>query len=258
MSNQIAIGSPAFSFEVMKHHPFFGFDSKPALAPPSSIRQFRGKEDLFYVILFLFMVFALLKRAFPKYFSDMFRLVFRTTLKQRQVREQLIQTPLPGLLLNIFFILVGGFYIAFLLSHYHINPVGNFWLLALYCALGITAIYFIKFTGLKFSGWLFNMETAAGSYIFIIFIINKMLGIILLPFLLLLAFTTGNIYTSSLTLSWVLIAGLLIYRFILTYGAVRNEVKVNPFHFFLYLLAFEIAPLLLVYKGLLLFFRISA
>jgi len=215
-----------------------------------------GKELLFYVIIFLLILFGLLKRTFPKYFSDLFRLVFRTTLKQRQVREQLIQTPLPALMLNIFFFLVGGFYLGFILRYYNLDPTGNTWLLILYCILGIAAIYFVKYVGLKFSGWLFNMEGAAESYTFIIFLINKMLGMALLPFVILLAFSTGALYNVSLTLSWVLIAGLLVYRFILTYTAIRNEVKVNPFHFFLYVIAFEIVPLLLVYKGLLLFFRI--
>jgi hypothetical protein len=79
----------------------------------------------------------------------------------------------------------------------------------------------------------------------------------LLPFLILLAFSEGNLYVVSFTLSWGLVACLLLYRFILTYAAIRNQVKVNPFHFFLYLIAFEIAPLLLVYKGLLLFFGIT-
>ena len=188
----------------------------------------------------------------------MFRLVFKTTLKQRQVREQLIQTPFPGLMLNIFFVIVAGFYIAFVLNHFGLNPVNNVWLLFLYSSIGVMAIYFTKYVGLKFSGWLFNGEQAANSYIFIIFIINKMLGIVLLPFLVLLAFTTGDLYTISLSLSWILIAGLLVYRFILTYSAIRNEVKVNPFHFILYILAFEVAPLLLVYKGLLMFLRINS
>jgi hypothetical protein len=118
-------------------------------------------------------------------------------------------------------------------------------------------VYFIKFVGLKISGWLFNMEEAAHSYIFIVFVVNKMIGILLLPFIVIIAFTTGDIYSIAFTLSWCLIGALLIYRFILTYTAVRNQVKVNPFHFFLYLCAFEIAPLLLIYKGLLLFFSLS-
>jgi hypothetical protein len=60
-----------------------------------------------------------------------------------------------------------------------------------------------------------------------------MIGILLLPFLLILAFSTGDVYSIGLTVSWCLVAALLAYRFILTYGAVRNQVKVNPFHFFL-------------------------
>jgi len=44
---------------------------------------------------------------------------------------------------------------------------------------------------------------------------------------------------------------MLFYRFIISYRPVRSEIKVNRFHFFLYLCAFEIAPLLLIYKVLL-------
>jgi Domain of unknown function (DUF4271) len=225
---------------------------------PGKVRTVTGKEWLFYALLLLFFIFAILRRAFSKYFTDLFRLFFKTTMKQRQIREQLMQTPLPSLLLNGFFIASGAFYISFLLQHFAVNPLGNFWILLLYCGMGLSVAYFVKFAGLKICGWLFNMEEAADSYIFIVFIVNKMIGILLLPFLLVLAFSLGNIYTAGLTLSWCLIGGLLVYRFILTYAAVRNQVKVNLFHFFLYLCAFEIAPLLLVYKALLIFFNQTA
>jgi hypothetical protein len=200
----------------------------------------------------------MLRQIFPKYFNDLFRLFFRTTIKQLQVREQLMQTPLPSLLLNIFFVVSAGLYISFLLQHTRLKPIDNFWLMSFYCMLGLSIIYFIKFLGLKLSGWLFNIREAADSYVFIVFVINKMIGLLLLPFLIMLAFSQDNIYSVSLTLSVVLIAGLLGYRFILAYATIRNQVKVNPFHFFLYFCAFEIAPLLLIYRGLLLFFHITA
>jgi hypothetical protein len=115
-------------------------------------------------------------------------------------------------------------------------------------------IYFIKFIGLKFTGWLFNIRGAADSYIFVVFIINKVIGIFLLPFLVLLTFTQGDAYKVVMVLSWCGIGVLFIYRFLLTYASIRNQVRFNPFHFFLYLCAFEIAPLLLIYKALLFFF----
>lgn len=245
--------------EVLSHHPYFGFSAKPVRGKQDiSKRHFAGKEWLFYLLVLLLIAYGLLKMLFPKYLSNLFRLFFRTTIKQRQIKEQLMQTTLPSLLLNGYFVICAGLYLAFLLQYFQMNSVGNFWLLMVYCWGGLSVVYFIKFAGLKITGWLFNMEEAADSYIFIVFVVNKMLGILLLPFLVLLAFTSGDLYLTSLALSWCLVGGLIIYRFILTYSAVRNQVKVNPFHFILYICAFEIAPLLLIYKGLLLFFRITA
>ena len=243
------------SREIMDHHPWFGFSAPATYPGADNERVAQGKDMLFYVLVFLFMVYALLKTAFPKYFNDLYRLFFRTTLKQRQISEQLIQTPLPSLLLNGFFVVSAGMYLCFLLGHYKLDPTGNFWLLFLYCTAGLSAVYLVKFVGLKISGWVFNMREATDSYIFIIFIINKMLGILVLPFLVLMAFTSGDVYSVSVTLSLLMVAGLLGYRFVLTYATIRNQVSVNPFHFFIYLLAFEIAPLLLIYKGLLVFFN---
>lgn len=243
--------------QLLQHHPYFGFGKTPSVIH-SEIKRFTGKEMLFYILILLLLTYAFVRQSFPKYFNDLFRLFFRTTIKQRQISEQLMQTPLPSLVLNGFFVVTGGLYINFLLQHYRITPVDNFWLLTLYCALGLSVIYFLKFVGLRVSGWVFDMQEAANSYIFVVFVVNKIIGIFLLPFLIMLAFMKGSAYSVALVLSWVGVGGLLLYRLVLTYAAVRNQVKVNPFHFFLYLCAFEIAPLLLIYKALLVLFRQTA
>lgn len=250
--------SEELSWEIMQRHPYFDFAAAPEFREVSAKKVFNGKEWLFYAIVFLIIVFSLLRLAFPKYFNDLFRLFFRRTLNQMQVREQLVQTPLPSLLLNIFFFVTGGFYITLILESYNLNFTGNFWLLMFYCILGLSVIYSVKFLGLKLTGWVFGMQEAAESYSFIVFIVNKMIGILILPFLVLLSFSRERVYTVSFTLSLIIIGAILFYRFVMTYGVVRNQVKVNPFHFFIYLLAFEIVPLLLIYKLLLVFFTISA
>jgi len=243
-------------WQILDHHPYFGFGfkAKPVIVAEGEVRQVYGKEILFYSLVLLLIIFALLRQTFPKYFNDLFRLFFRNTLKVRQISEQLVQTPLPSILLNGFFVISAGLYLTFLIEYFQISPVDNFWILFAYCVTGLSVAYFVKFIGLKISGWLFNAGEAANSYIFIVFIINKMIGILLLPFLILLAFSTNNLFSISLTLSWILIGAMLIYRIVLTYSVVRNQVKVSPFHFFLYFLAFEVIPLLLVYKALLVYF----
>ena len=215
---------------------------------------FTGKEYLFYYLIFLLILFGLLRRAFAKYFYDLFRVFFKTTLKQRQTQEQLLQSSLASVFMNSFFVLSAGLYVNFLLQYFQLVISDNFWLQYAYCAGALAAIYLVKYVGLKITGWLFNVSNATDSYIFIVFIINKMLGIFLLPFLLLLAFANDPLYGSAMVISWLGIGLLLIYRFILSYGALRKEVKLNSFHFILYILGFEVIPLLLIYKLLLLIF----
>ena len=239
--------------QILQRHPYFNFNARAA-SFRSDKKQFQGKELLFYVITVLVIVFALLRLAFSKYFNDLLRVFFRTTLKQRQIKEQLIQTPLPSLMFNVFFVASAGLYLNFLLHYFKFVPFANFWLLYLYCCMGLSIIYLVKYVGLVICGWLFNMRKAADSYIFIVFIINKIIGISLLPFIVLLGLTEGVIYAVALVMSWCCVGGLLLYRFILGFAAIRNEVRFNLFHFFLYLCAFEIAPLLLIYKLLLFFF----
>jgi hypothetical protein len=243
----------AITGEIFSHHPWMGFTARPE-TNYSARRIFHGKEIYFYIIIALLLLFAILRNAFSKYFNDLFRVFFRTTLKQRQIREQLMQSPLPSLLMNAFFVLSGGLYMALVLDHYGKNPAASVWELALYCSAGIAAAYFVKFIGLRILGSIFGIGQAVTSYIFIVFIINKMVGILVLPFIVLLAFTTGSLQQGALTLSFILLIGMLIYRFILTFAAIRNQIKVNPFHFLIYVGAFEVAPLILVYRALLLYF----
>jgi len=217
-------------------------------------KVFSGKEYLFYYLIFLFILFGLLRRAFAKYFYDLFRVFFKTTLKQRQTQEQLLQSSLASVFMNSFFVLSTGLYLNFILQYFHFVISESFWLQYVYCIGGLAAIYLVKFIGLKITGWLFNVSNTTDSYIFIVFIINKMLGIFVLPFLLLLAFANDPLYSYAMFISWLGLGLLLIYRFILSYSAVRKEVKLNSFHFILYILGFEVIPLLLIYKLLLIIF----
>jgi hypothetical protein len=218
-------------------------------------KKFNGEEILFYSLVALLIFYAIIKLLFPKYFTDLFRVYFRTTLKQTQVREQLLQTPLPSLLLNGFFIITGGMYAAFLVQHFKLAPKFGFWQLWLYCGILLSIIYMMKYAGVWIAGWLFNRSDAASAYIFIVFMTNKILGIIVLPFLVLLAFGTAAIYPFALIVSITAVACLFLYRFYLSVGIIRSQAHVNLLHFFLYLFAFEALPLLILFKWVMMFLK---
>ncbi|MBO9570973.1 MAG: DUF4271 domain-containing protein [Chitinophagaceae bacterium] len=235
---------------LVAHHPYFNFDGQPERLIIQERNTENNNEGIFYFIISLVVYIALMRLIFYKYISTMFTLFFRSTLRQQQLREQMLQARLPSLLMNIFFVVVFGTYFALLAQHFNLSHK-DFWQILLTAIVIIAIIYVGKFLVLNILGWIFGIGNASDAYLFIVFMINKMMAIFLLPFVVLLAFPTPYIVTVVLTLSYILIGGMFIYRFIISYRPVRNEIKLSRLHFFLYLCAFEIAPLLLIYKVLL-------
>jgi len=227
-------------------HPFFRF-SDP-LRYSITLKKWQGKEAMFYSIIALLILFALIKNGFGRYLAGLFKTYFRTAVNRKQVKEQLLQNPLPSLLLNLFFVLSTGMFLTMLLQYFKMGLEFNFWWLYLYCMLGLTSIYFVKFISLKFFGWIFQVSEFTDAYIFIVFTTNKVIGIMLLPFLVVLAFTWGLVNQAAMTLGVMIVFALIAYRFFLSYISIRQQLRINFFHFLLYLLAFEIIPLLLINK----------
>lgn len=221
----------------------------PAL--PEEIHRPNSKDSLFYLIVAILFFFASIRISFEKYFQNLLTLFFRVSLRQQQIREQVLQTPLPSLLLNILFVISAGLYACFLLHYSRWGAGINFWVLYLNCMGLLAAIYLVKFVVLKFIGWVFSISRATDIYIFIVFLVNKMLGIFLLPFLIVIIFSGQEWREVFITISLAMVFVLWAYRVLASYGPVRNEIKLTPFYFFLYLCAFEMAPLLLIYKVLL-------
>lgn len=244
----IVVQPPYIRFDTIlyKQHPYFKIENPIRFIAPKRVWQ--GKDALFYACIGLLLFFAFIRNAFPRYLQDLFRLFFRTTLKQRQVKEQMMASPLPSLLLNILFLLSGGLFITLLLQYYGLGEPYGFWQLLLYAAAGLGVIYLGKFITLKLCGWLFRLSEATDSYTFIVFSTNKVLGITWLPFIILIVFTDGLSRQLFITAALIVTGGLFLYRFFLSYATIHKGIKLHPFHFILYLCAFEIAPLLLINK----------
>ncbi|MBS1660932.1 MAG: DUF4271 domain-containing protein [Bacteroidetes bacterium] len=245
-------GPPAsvFWMKVLASNPYFNFTGTPVIQA-FEIHRANSKDSLFYLIIGILFYFALVRVFFEKYFNNLMTLFFRVSLRQQQIREQVLQTPLPSLLLNILFIISAGLYACFLLHYSKIGAGIRFWRLYLYCMLLLSAVYLVKFVVLKFIGWVFSISRATDIYIFVVFLVNKMLGIFLLPFLIIITFSGETVREIFITISLAMVFVLWAYRMLAGYRPVRNEIKLTPFYFFLYLCAFEIAPLLLIYKVLL-------
>ena len=209
---------------------------------------------MFYLLLLVVLFLAFLRLFFERYFNNLFRVFFNTSLRQSQLTDQLLQAKQVSLFFNILFAVSGGLYVYFLLHHFQwikdkqpISTIGV-------CVLAVATIYFVKYISLKFTGWLTGYKDAANTYLFVIFLINKILGILLIPFIIVIAFAAGFLQYPAVLVSFLLIGLMFLLRFLRSYGLLRKEIKVSRFHFFIYIAGVEVMPLLLIYKALMVLF----
>lgn len=236
---------------VMANHSLLKGKAAP-VAYVTQPRQVHSKDLAFYILFFLVGFLGLLRFIYARYFDNLFRVFFNTSLRQNQLTDQLLQAKLPSLLFNVLFVFSAGLFFYFLLRHFHFFGMPLNLLLMAICVAGVTVIYFGKFALLSFTGWLTGYQSTTNTYVFVIFLINKIMAVMLLPFSIVLIFSEGTLLDVAAYGGIMLVAFLLILRFFRSYGLLQQQLSISRPHFFLYLIGVEILPLFLIYKTVLL------
>jgi len=205
------------------------------------------KDLLFYLIIGLLLLYGLINNLYPQYFLKLFGQFSQSSIREIQNREQLVQNSFASLISNIGFVLSFSLMATLLIFNNHLLPI-SFWLVLLYICIFFTLLYLGKFICLQLMGYVFNARELVNTYIFVVFMINKVLGILLIPFVLMLAFSKPVFYSIAIGAGAILTVLLFLYRYLFTLTSVRSKLHISSFHFFLYLCAFEILPLLILYK----------
>lgn len=173
-------------------------------------------------------------------------------MRQGQLTDQLLQAKLPSLFFNIVSVISGGLFIYFLLQYFKLLHANQPLKIIGICIVSLAIIYFIKFIILKFIGWVTSSKEITNTYIFIIFLINKILGILLVPFVIVMAFSTLVLVKAAAIIALLLTALMFLMRFYRSYGLLHHQLNFNRLHFCIYIIGIEILPVLLIYKGLIL------
>jgi hypothetical protein len=233
------------SFKKLMTHPYLPMQTKPSFRI-NELRIAPNYDGRFYLIIGMLFYLAFIKVTFPKYFSNVFQLIFQSPVRQKQTREQLQQNNLASLFSNILFILNASIFVSLI-------AVKNAWVdVSLYACIAYSAaifagLYLFKFLFLWFSGWLFSQTEAIGNYSFIVFLTNKVMGVFLIPVILLLAFSPLSVQDFAYNSAIIVISILFVYRYLVSFSIVRASLKVSAFHFFLYLCTCEVLPMLVLY-----------
>ncbi len=232
--------------EILKENIFLN-SSTSTVSVIQSPRNYIPKDLVFYLLALILLFLGILKIVWPRYFSNLVRVFFNTSLRQGQLTDQLLQAKLPSMLFNIFFIVIGGWYIYLLLNYFGKATYNNWNVLAI-CIAGLFLVYVAKFCTLKFAGWLTGYVEESETYIFIVFLINKIIAICLVPIVVIIPFSMPGLVNVAVLISYIIIVLMFIMRFFRSYGLLQSKLKVSGFHFLLYIVGVELLPLLLIYK----------
>ena len=205
------------------------------------------KDVLFYAIIALIFLYSFLIQIAPQYIAKLFSQFSQSSLRMMQNREQLLQNSLASFIMNIGFVVSFSLMTTLVIFNAHLLPI-NFWEGFFYMCLFFLGLYFGKYICLTIAGYIFNTNELVQTYICVVFMINKVLGILFIPFIGILAFAKPFLHPFAIWGAGLLVVLLILYRYLFSLTSVRNKLHVSSFHFFLYLCAFEVIPLLILYK----------
>lgn len=214
-------------------------------------RPYKDKSGDFLLLLLLVAVVGIFRFSNPTYFRNLFKAFRNQTLSTRQLKEQLKQDSAAGLVMDLIFCFSIGLYLFYAIEHLHRSKI-----LTLYApfiiipglVLLFIAIYLFRFLFLRFTGWVFNISEITDNYTFNVFLINKVMGILIIPFTVILAFGEGPWVQVTLFLSLVLIGILFLNRYLRSGVVFGYFIKFSKFHFFMYLCASELLPIAILVK----------
>jgi len=149
------------------------------------------------------------------------------------------------LLLYIIFFINAGIFIYLLLNKYTNYSSG---VIYVYCLLGVILLYLLRHFLLYALGYIFPISKEVNIYNFSIQVNNNLLGLVLIPLNLIVAFGPTSLSIAFIYISLITVVFFYVIRSVRGLLLAAPYIQKHIFHFFLYLCAFEIIPILLCMK----------
>jgi len=239
--------SPAFvqnNVDLWKTH-----ELKPVHQSPQKLTD-SNPDWLFLVLILVLGVLTYLRVFYRKNFFQIIAACFNNNLTNQIVRDENLLMQRASVMLNVTFSIVAAslIYLISIRYDWSLDGMGTGFVRFVFLALMVSAAYTVKFFVLRFCAFLFNLSREMATYTFNIFIINNLLGLVLIPIVALILF--GNLLgATALIYLAVGVAGIAyLYRIGRGILIATNYPGFSAFYLFLYLCALEIAPLLVLVK----------
>jgi len=248
-ADSLAVATAGMESQPRPFDLYKGHELKPVHQAPMEINDVKP-DWLFLILVLLIALLAYMKIFYSKFLNRMLVAVFNNHLTNQIVRDESLLVQRASIILSVLFNVAAALllYIISIRDDWSLGGMGPGFLRFLFLALLVSMVLAFKFVVLKICGYLFHHERETAAYIFNIFLINNLLGLILIPFVALMVF--GQIVGLSILIKAAVVVAAVAYLYRLFRGVLIgfSVPSVSLFYLFLYLCALEIAPLSVLIK----------
>lgn len=229
---------------------FYGSHELKVIHNGPQLLERNTPDWIFPLLVLILAAFAWLRAYYNKYFMQIFTAFFNNNLTNQIVRDENILLQRASVLLNIVFNLVAALFLYLISIHFNwfLFGIGTGFSRYIFFTIIVSAVYTIKFLILKICGFLFKVDKEMSAYIFNIFLINNVLGILLIPMVVLLVFSVSINATGIIYFSLILAVLAFFYRLARGLSVGVASPVASLYYLFLYLCALEFAPLVVLIK----------
>jgi hypothetical protein len=216
---------------------------------PSHDAQYHITPDWFlYISLFLLIVLAWIKLVYDRFILGVFSALANFQLSQKLYNDPgIVQKRVSQSLLIIYFI-SGGLFLYELTEYFNVKilPYKGIKLFLSFSFI-LILLALVRYIIMSLTGYFFDKQKLFSAYLFQHFLNNKVLGIILIPIALGIAYSRDLFLDILVYFSLVIVAIGLIMKMIRAVQFIFKNV-ISLFYLILYLCILEILPVLVIIK----------
>ena len=222
--------------------------TEKAFGPIIAKRERLKLEWIFYSFLALFLLLGFIRYVWKDYFDKVFLVYFNRGFILRQKKDLMMLWNLPSMMLNLLFVLSCGFFLFFGMGSNYILTGSDRWQVMIFILFVVMVVYGFKYFFLQFMGWMFRQKEVFDNYSFIVFLNNKIMGVLMLISSFVMAFSSPSSYQSIFTFVLYLIGLLFIIRLFNAFRIFAVQAKAGIFNFLLAFISVELLPTAILLK----------
>lgn len=217
------------------------------LRPPVNLSE----DWMILVFLFALVTLAYTRRFHPARIVRLWNSTWNVRILRQAIREE-PNTPRANLLFNISFFLLTALVLYMAVKYLKAGPPNiQGFLLYLMILGGVLLAYALKTAGIRVVQLMADGDFGLGEYEYNLFLINRVIGLLLFPIALFLAYSPLKISEPFVITALVIFAIMVVYRMLRgLFNAAGSGVPV--FYIFFYICTLEILPLVVCIKALML------